>query len=235
MSFCQACGTAVEADARFCPRCGKPANIGVLSSSPEVAATANVGSPLPVSASAPQPVAAAASNAAPGVQISPSVIRVARPAGVTFLSIFSFLIAAISAMIGISCAILYAAGEAQIGLTLASNPLLRLALNILVKIFPSVGQLGESAEQYIASFFAFAIFGSFISAVVLAVGSYGLWKRRKWGRLLTIVTYCLFVSHAAVVMFDPSTSTIWQVIVIALDAWIVVYLFKPHVKHAFGV
>lgn len=235
MSFCQACGTAVDADARFCPRCGKPANIGVLSNSPEMAATANVGSPLPVSTSTAPSVPGAPSNAAAGAQISASAIPVARPAGVTFLSIFSFLMAAISAMIGISCAILYAAGAAQVGITLASNPLLRLALEILVKIFPSVGQAGESAEQYINSFFAFAIFGSFISAVVLAVGSYGLWKRRKWGRILTIVTYCLFVSHAAVVMFDPSTSTIWQVIVIGLDSWIIVYLFKPHVKHAFGV
>jgi uncharacterized membrane protein (DUF2068 family) len=234
MSFCQACGTAVETDARFCPRCGKPVNIGVLSSSPEMAATASVGLPLPVSTSVAPASAVAPAHAAPGAQISPGVIPVSRPAGVTVLSIFSFLMAAISAVIGVSCAMLYAAGAAQLSLTLASNPLLRLALGIIVKIFPSVGQLGESAEQYISSFFAFVIIGSFISAAVLAVGSYGLWKRRKWGRLLTIVTYCLFVSHAAVVMFDPSTSTIWQVIVIGLDAWIIVYLFKPHVKHAFG-
>jgi F0F1-type ATP synthase membrane subunit b/b' len=27
---------------------------------------------------------------------------------------------------------------------------------------------------------------------------------------------------------------VWQLIVLAIDVWILVYMFKPHVKQAFG-
>ena len=67
----------------------------------------------------------------------------------------------------------------------------------------------------------------------------GLWKLANWARILQIVLLALglvfgvlgllvgFIHfHAGILLF--------RLIIMAIQLWIVVYLFKPHVKQAFG-
>lgn len=90
-----------------------------------------------------------------------------------------------------------------------------------------------------------AMLGAFAGVVFLVLAALyiacgvGLLKLANWARMLTIVLVALGLLFAAMGAFKAMMplmigALIWQLIVIAIDVWILMYLFKPHVKQAFG-
>lgn len=78
-----------------------------------------------------------------------------------------------------------------------------------------------------------------IVAGIYIVNGVGLWKLQGWGRLLTIVLLVIGIIFEVlgVVQALPLMRVgfiIWELILIAIDVWILTYMFKPHVKQAFG-
>ena len=87
--------------------------------------------------------------------------------------------------------------------------------------------------------------GAFAGVILLAFTAYllaqgiGLFKLKNWGRIMTIICIGLGLLSAAMGVFSSLSPMqlghlIGQLIVVAIDVWILVYLFKPHVKQAFG-
>jgi uncharacterized membrane protein (DUF2068 family) len=74
----------------------------------------------------------------------------------------------------------------------------------------------------------------FVIAAICAVQSYGLWKLRKWGRIVAIVSSALMLLHATAMILASAGTFLWHVFAIAINIWIIIYLRKPHVKEAFG-
>ncbi len=77
-----------------------------------------------------------------------------------------------------------------------------------------------------------------LAALYAAVG-FGLWKLLNWGRLLAIILIALGLVFAAfgllsAVIHFSIALILWQLIICAIDACIIVYLFKPPGKHALG-
>ncbi len=71
----------------------------------------------------------------------------------------------------------------------------------------------------------------------------GLWKLRKWGRVLAILLVCLSLLGYAIALAKPFRHTdlflglsllVTGLIYAAIDAGILIYLFRPRVKQAFG-
>jgi hypothetical protein len=81
-----------------------------------------------------------------------------------------------------------------------------------------------------------------IVAVVEAAIGFGLWKLRNWARVVTIVLVGLNLLGAVFSIISPFAHIhvffflflIRRLVLIAIDAWILWYLFQPHVKQAFG-
>jgi hypothetical protein len=76
-------------------------------------------------------------------------------------------------------------------------------------------------------------------AALYAVTGIGLIGLKNWGRILTIILVALGLLSAAFGLLGSLTHfsfglLIRQVIIAAIDLWILIYLFKPHVKQAFG-
>src|SRR5579864_6566619 len=140
----------------------------------------------------------------------------ARPTGVTILAVLSFLAAGLC--------LLAAAGMFLIG---SSAGLAAMA-----------GR-GGSMGGPLAAMGAFAGIACLILAALCLVNGIGLLKLRGWARLLTILLTLLgivFEVMGIVRAMAPMMMVliVWDLILIAIDAWILMYLFKPHVKAAFG-
>ena len=78
-----------------------------------------------------------------------------------------------------------------------------------------------------------------ILAVLCLVNGIGLLKLRGWARMLTILLVALGIIFAVLGIVRAMAPMmmgliVWDLILIAIDAWILMYLFKPHVKAAFG-
>ena len=63
-------------------------------------------------------------------------------------------------------------------------------------------------------------------------------KLRGWGRLLTIIVVALNAVFGVMALFRAMAPMhmgmiVWQGILVAIEVWILTYLFKPHVKQAF--
>ncbi|HEY1808008.1 MAG TPA: hypothetical protein VGG42_05560 [Acidobacteriaceae bacterium] len=71
-------------------------------------------------------------------------------------------------------------------------------------------------------------------AVLCGLLTYGLWKLRKWARILLFVLTCLSLLHAVILLFTGNGSVTVHLGVILVGAWILWYFRKPHVKQAFG-
>jgi uncharacterized membrane protein (DUF2068 family) len=79
------------------------------------------------------------------------------------------------------------------------------------------------------------------AALELIVGL-GLWKLQNWARIMAIVLAGLGLLGSVFSIFSPFAHMhffffaflIRRLIVAAIEVWILVYLFKPHVKQAFG-
>lgn len=138
----------------------------------------------------------------------------ARPTGVTILAVLSFLGAAVLLL---GACVMFAVGAAGIAAMAGGR-----------------GMGGPFAALGAFAGVAFLIFGA-----LYIVNGIGLLKLRAWGRLLTIILVAISLVFAVrglllVVMHMNIELAIWQLIIIAIDAWILMYLFKPHVKQAFG-
>ena len=78
-----------------------------------------------------------------------------------------------------------------------------------------------------------------ILGVVYAVVGYGLWTLQNWGRVVCMVLIAIGLVFAALGVLTALVHfrivvLLWQLIVCAIDVWIITYLLKPHVKQAFG-
>jgi hypothetical protein len=98
---------------------------------------------------------------------------------------------------------------------------------------------GHGIGGPLAALGAFAGVACLIFAVLYIVNGVGLLKLRGWGRLLTIVLVAISVLFGVMGLFRAFVPMhivllVWQLIILAIDVWILVYMFKPHVKAAFG-
>jgi len=140
----------------------------------------------------------------------------ARPTGVTILAVLSFLAA---------CLYLFAAA----GLFLLGSSAGLAAM---------AGR-GGSMGGPLAAMGAFAGIACLILAALCLVNGIGLLKLRGWARLLTILLTLLGIVFEVLGIVRALAPMmigliVWDVILIVIDAWILMYLFKPHVKAAFG-
>jgi hypothetical protein len=223
MPFCQTCGSPVQPEARFCAACGNPANISSSSNPPNLVATASAAVALPPATySAPPNVGLSRTpvQVAPGAQIREEAIRAHRPPGVTILAVLSFLGMVPTVPLGVVL-LGYAVSASAEG----SIPLMRL----LMQLFPVIakGQQDMVTQAFEASAGMFAI------AAICAVLGYGLWRLRKWGRILAIASSVLLSLHAVTMILTSSGTLLWHLFAIAINIWIFTYLLKPHVKQAF--
>ena len=138
-----------------------------------------------------------------------------RPTGVTVLAVLGFVLAGLSLL---AACVMFALGAAGIaGMTRG----------------------GTVGGGMLATLGAFAGVACLVFAVLYGASGVGLLKLRGWGRLLTIilVAISLLLGVRGLLMgvaHGFGVAVVWQIITIAIDAWILVYLFKPHVKQAFG-
>ena len=76
-------------------------------------------------------------------------------------------------------------------------------------------------------------------ALVYIVDAIGLLKVANWARILTIILVGLSLLRSAFSMMRSlghlnPIALCFALIIAAIDVWILVYLFKPDVKQAFG-
>jgi uncharacterized membrane protein (DUF2068 family) len=67
----------------------------------------------------------------------------------------------------------------------------------------------------------------------------GLWKLANWARILQIVLLALGLVFGVFGLLIGAAQfnlgvTVIRLIIMAIEAWILIYLFRPHVKQAFG-
>ena len=140
-----------------------------------------------------------------------------RPTGITILGLLAFVSAGFLVLLAVTMFL----GGAMIS-TLAARPQIRM--------LAGVG----------GAFLGIALL---MLAILYAVMGFGLWKLQNWARILTIVLCAIALvfggfgllfslSHLFGLFFFGIF--LRRLIVIAIQAWILVYLFKPHVKQAFG-
>ncbi|HEY3928157.1 MAG TPA: zinc ribbon domain-containing protein [Candidatus Koribacter sp.] len=215
MSFCQACGSSVNSDARFCNTCGKPANISVTAIPSGSTASAAVAAPVATYATAPVPATVASA-----IRPDKKAARRHRPAGVIILAVLAFLAAIPAASLGV---VLFGYASS----TRAEGSL--APMKLLMQLFPTLakGQQDMVTQSTEAAYAMFAI------AAFCAVLSYGLWMLRKWGRIVAITFSSLAALRATILMLN-AYGLFWNLFVIAINVWIVIYLMKPRVKQAFG-
>lgn len=140
----------------------------------------------------------------------------ARPTGVTILAVLSFLGAALMVC---AAAVMFLAGSSA-------------------GIAAMAGRGGNMGGP-LAAMGAFAGIACLILAALYLVNGIGLLKLRGWARLLTILLILLgIVFEVMGIVRAPEGMRVgiivWDLILIAIDAWILMYLFKPHVRAAFG-
>jgi hypothetical protein len=136
-----------------------------------------------------------------------------RPAGVTILAVVAFIFGGFLTLAGL-------------GMVLGGAVLSRMADSGGLGMLAGVG----------GAIIGVVLFGI---AVVYIVDAMGLLKVANWARILTIIlvglnllrsTFTLLrsVAHVHVV------GLFFTLVFVAIDVWILVYLFKPEVKQAFG-
>jgi Predicted membrane protein (DUF2127) len=136
-----------------------------------------------------------------------------RPTGVSVLAVLNY----IGGGFLVLCALLFFAGGAMLGTVLRSS---------------MPGGIAAAAGAVIGVIFLI------FAALSLATG-YGLWTLKGWGRMLLIVLVALglvmnVVGLASSFAFFRIGLFIWRLIVIAIQALILWYMFQPEVKRAFG-
>ncbi len=204
--YCANCGQSLEAGSRFCIACGRPAS--------EIAAVANLSaatisvpvSPVPVSSPAPTPLP----------------VKHSRPGGVIFISILWVLSGALHVLGGM----LRISGGYVIEL-LSAVPLVHLVLQLWGAADEARNQLVQ--QSVVEGFVLFLLaFGYFYVAV-------NLWRLREMtGRLAGIVFSIIVPLHSIYLMNIGEGSSIWHVIAIGFNAWVIYYLCSSSVKKSFA-
>ena len=136
-----------------------------------------------------------------------------RPAGVTILAAVAFILGGFSVL-------------GALGMALGGAVLSRMASGSGLGMLASLGGavLG-------AIFFGFA--------VIYVVDAVGLLKVANWARILTVVLVVLHLFRSAFGLMRAvghvhPIGLFFTLIFVAVDVWILVYLFNPEVKQAFG-
>lgn len=136
-----------------------------------------------------------------------------RPNGIVALAIFSFLGAGM-ALLGAFAVLAVALGVPQ------------LFVAMLYRAGP-----GVTLDLEIVSLF--------LGSPLLIANGIGLLRLRNWARILTICLtglsllveiFAVLGAHGPMWMSQMFTNLVKG----AIDVWILIYLFKPHVKQAFG-
>ena len=140
----------------------------------------------------------------------------ARPTGVTILAVLSFL--------GAALLLLGAAGMFLLGSSAG---------------MAAMAGRGGNMGGPLAAMGAFAGIACLILAALYLVNGIGLLKLRGWARLLTILLVLLGIIFGVLGIVRAMAPMmigliVWNLILIAIDVWILMYMFKPHVKAAFG-
>jgi cytochrome c oxidase subunit IV len=136
-----------------------------------------------------------------------------RPAGVTILAVVAFLFGGLFALGGL-------------GMMLGGAVLSRMANSGGLGMLAGVG----------GAIIGFILLGF---AVVYIVDGIGLMKVANWARILTIILVGLSLLRSAFGMMRSlghlnPVALCFALLIAAIDVWILVYLFKPDVKLAFG-
>jgi len=136
-----------------------------------------------------------------------------RPTGVTILAILAF--------IGAGCLVLACLLFLLGGAMMSS-----------MSAFPRFGMMAGMGSAILG----IVLLG--LAALYIVIGL-GLWKLREWARILTIVVAGLGLLVNGFAILGPLMTfhiifVIWRAIILGLDVWVIVYLFQPHVKKAFG-
>ena len=137
-----------------------------------------------------------------------------RPTGVTILAILAFIGAGCTALAGLMF-------------------LLGGAMMSSMHAFPRFGMMAGMGSAMLG------IMCLGLAALGLVVGV-GLWKLQEWARVLAIVLAGLELVVTGFGVLGPLMAfhliffLFWRAVVLGLDVWIIVYLFQPHVRKAFG-
>jgi len=137
-----------------------------------------------------------------------------RPTGVTILAVLCFLGAAVLLM----AAMLFMAGGVLLSHVIATGP---------------------GAEWLVG------LGGAVVGGTLLVIGildlvmGIGFLKLQNWARILMIIFVALSVLGSGgglLFMFGHFLPLLMfrHVVTVAIDIWILIYLFQPHVKQAFG-
>jgi hypothetical protein len=141
--------------------------------------------------------------------------KMARPTGVTILAVLGFICGAITLLGALGMFVMGTVGMA------------------------AMSRGGGSMAAFLGALGAFAGVALLVFAALYVICGIGLLKLANWGRVLTIIlvaiglVFSLFGAFHAM-MGSHIGLVIWDLIFVAIDAWILMYLFKPHVKQAFG-
>lgn len=141
-----------------------------------------------------------------------------RPTGVTILAVLSFIGAVFTALGGLA---------------------LMLGMGAAGAAMRQSGEAAGGLGALLLGLGAIAGVLFLILAVVYGAIGYGLWTLRSWARIVTLVFMILGAALAALgllaslVAFEL-VSLFFQLIIVGIYAWIIWYLFQPHVKEAFG-
>lgn len=139
----------------------------------------------------------------------------ARPTGVTILAVLSFVGAALTLLAALGMFVMGSAGIA------------------------AMAGHGGTMGGPLAVLGAFAGVAFLILAVLYVANGVGLLKLQGWARWLTIILAALGVVFGVIGIVRGLAPLmmgliVWHLILIAIDGWVLMYLFKPHVKQAFG-
>ena len=101
-------------------------------------------------------------------------------------------------------------------------------------------QKGIDASVHIASLkIAGIAAGLVISGILTLAASYGLWSFIGWGRVLAVILYGLGLFVGIILFFTSLNATqtagsiALQLLGFAASVWILIYLFRPHVRDLF--
>jgi len=138
-----------------------------------------------------------------------------RPTGVTILAVLYFLGAACLGLAGLG----FIVGGSAIAAAAAKSG-------------------GPGAALFAAGGAVIGVF-CLVFAVAYLVLGIGFIKLQNWARIVVIVLTGIGILFGllglmTVMIHMMVFQLVFQLIVLAIEVWVVVYLFKPHVKQAFG-
>lgn len=144
----------------------------------------------------------------------------AKPLGIILVGIYT----------GISVLLSVLTGVGIMAVSIAAKPRVETAPSFLTG-FGIMDVRGAASNEW-APILGFAMF---LTGVVACAATYGLWALVSWGHSLGRVIYLVSIPLGLISLLADRTTgnVIVQVVSIALDVWILLYLAKPEVKGRF--